>query len=299
MFSFKKPLTLTVSLLLGVLTSCGLTGKPMKLTDFFKPDMVELIRAIEKGDESKARSLIDSGLSLNVHGDEGITPLLWLIMQKDKPAMQLAIKLGADPDFARSNGDTAITMTAGGNDDELLQILLKGGGGPNAVDRNGHPALFAAVANERKAQIDMLMRFGADINLTDQSGANSALHASDLNRYEMVHYLIEKGANYAVRDAARGDIAWNVHEGLSENLLSPEYPAYGWALKVKQQLIDRGVKFPPLSPREVRWKEDKPNRYDIKARRKELEEALEKNPENDQRKALKKELEDLEKWGNR
>jgi len=39
-----------------------------------------------------------------MHGEEGITPLLWLIMQKDKPAMRLVIKLGADPDFADSNG---------------------------------------------------------------------------------------------------------------------------------------------------------------------------------------------------
>jgi len=269
MFNFKKTLALTTSLLLGVLVSCGLTGKPMKLTDFFKPDMVELIHIIEKGDEDKARVLIEQGLSLNVHGDEGITPLLWLIMQKDKPGMRLAIKLGADPDFERPNGDTAITMTAGGNDDELLLILLEGGGDANAVDSDGHPSMFAAVAEERIEQIKMLMRFGADINLTDRSGANSALYASDINRYEMVHYLIRQGADYTVRDASRGDIAWNVHEGLSENLLSPEYPAYGWALKVKQQLIDRGVKFPPLSPREVRWKEGKPNKYDIKAREKE------------------------------
>jgi hypothetical protein len=36
-----KPFALIASLLLGVLASCGLTGKTMKLTDFFKPEMVE------------------------------------------------------------------------------------------------------------------------------------------------------------------------------------------------------------------------------------------------------------------
>ncbi len=249
----------------------------MKLTDFFRPGMVELIRAIEKGDETRARKYL-KGVSLNMHGDEGITPLLWLIMQKDKDAMRLAIKLGADPDFTNPNGDGPVTMMAGGNDDEMLLILLEGGGDPNAVDSDGHPAMFGAVANDRLEQIKMLLRFGADINLTDRSGANSALYASDINRYEMLHYLIEQGADYTVRDASRGDIAWNVHEGLSEGLLSPEYPAYGWALKVKQQLIDRGVKFPPLSPREVRWKEGKPNKYDIKAREKER---LEKREQGD------------------
>ena len=244
----------------------------MKLTDFFKPDMVELIRAIEKSDETKTRAFIEQGLSLNVHGEEGITPLFWLMMQKDKAAVRLTIKLGADPNFARPNGDTPVTMVAGGNDDELLLILLEGGGDANAVDRNGHPAMFAAVAEERKEQIKMLMRFGADINLTDRSGRNGALYGSDLNRFEMVHYLIEQGADYDLRDSGESSIAWQIHNGLSKNLLSPEYPAYGWALKVKQQLIDRGVKFPPLSPREVRWKEGKPNKYDIKAREKERQE---------------------------
>ena len=86
----------------------------MKLTDFFKPGMVELIRAIEKGDETRARKYL-KGVSLNMHGDEGITPLLWLIMQKDKAGMRLAIKLGADPDFARPNGDTPITKGAKGS----------------------------------------------------------------------------------------------------------------------------------------------------------------------------------------
>ncbi|NOZ54516.1 MAG: hypothetical protein GXP08_15520 [Gammaproteobacteria bacterium] len=244
----------------------------MKLTDFFKPEMVELIRAIEKDDEAKARALIAQGLSLNVQGDEGITPLFWLMTQKNKAGMRLAIKLGADPNFADPNGDSPVVFAAGANDDELLLILLEGGGNPNAVDSDGHPAIFGAIGGERLEQIKMLMRFGADINLTDRSGRNGALYGADINRFEMVHYLIEQGVDYAVRDATRGDIAWSVHNKLSKNLLSPEYPAYGWALKVKQQLIDLGVKFPPLSPREVRWKEGKPNKYDIKAREKERQE---------------------------
>ena len=268
MFNFKKPLILATSLLLGALASDGLIGKMMKLTDFFKPEMVELIRAIEKGDEIRARALVEQDLSLNIHGDEGITPLLWLIMQKDKPGMRLAIKLGADPDFADPNGDSPVVFAAGANDDELLLILLEGGGDANAADSDGDPAMFAAVAEERVEQIKLLMRFGGDINLTNRSGENSALHAAYINRFEMVHYLIEQGVDYTGRDDGRADIAWLVHEGLTENLLNPEYPAHGWALKVKQQLLDRGVPFPPLSPREVRWQEGKPNKYDIKAREK-------------------------------
>ena len=35
----------------------------------------------------------------NIRGDPGITPLLWLIMQKDTDAVELALQLGADANF--------------------------------------------------------------------------------------------------------------------------------------------------------------------------------------------------------
>jgi len=295
----KKPFTLIASLLIGVLSGCGQAGNTMKITDFFESDMVELITAIEKGDETKARALIENGLSLNVHGNEGITPLFWLTMKLNKSGMRLAIKLGADPDFADPDGDTPITMVAGGNDDEMLLILLEGGANPNTIDSDGHPTMFEAVREERLDQIKMLIRFGANINLMDRSGANSALYGSDINRYEMVHYLIEQGVDYTVRDATRGDIAWNVHEGLSKNLLSPEFPAYGWAVKVKQQLIDRGVEFPPPSPREVRWQEGKPNKYDTKARLKELDEAIDAETDPTKKKRLLKEFKEVKGFEKR
>jgi hypothetical protein len=274
MFNLKKTLNLVACLVLGLLTSCELTGNNMKLTDFFKPDMIELLTAIEKGNEAKARSLMAQGLSLNVHGDEGITPLFWISMQKDKAGMRLAIKLGADPDFTDLNGDSPVTKVTGGSDDEMLLILLEGGGNPNAVNRNGHPAIFAAVAYDRIEQINMLIRFGADINLMSKSNKNSAMYGIALNRFETVHYLIEKGVNYAARNKSRGDVAWSVYDKLSNNLINPESSAYGWAVKVKQQLIDRGVEFPPPSPREVRWQENDPNEFDIEARLKELDEAI-------------------------
>ena len=255
MAPLKRLFTLTGTLLFGLLAACGATGKTMKLTDFFTDDVVALVQAIEKGDETKARQLIAQGATLNLHGDEGITPLFWLLMQKDKPAMRLALKLGANPNLASPNGDTPVTLAAGGSDAEFLLILLEGGGDPNAVDRNGYPALFGAISQERPELMKMLIRFGADINLTNRSEENSVLHAASLNKYEIVHYLIEQGADYAARDSVRTNVPWEVHFKLSNNLLSPQYPAYGWALKVKQQLVDRGVVFPPLSPDEVREKE--------------------------------------------
>ena len=223
----------------------------MKITDFFKPDMIKLIHAIEKGKEAKAGDMIKQGLSLNIHTNKKMSPLFWLLIQQNKDAMRLAIKLGADPDFPKPNGDSLVTMLAGRNQDEFLLILLEGGADASAVDSEGYPAMLGAVEEGRIEQIEMLIRFGGDINLTNPTGDNSALYGSYINRYEIVHYLIEQGVDYNAVNIVSTSIAWNIHEKLSNNELNPEGSAYDWVLKIKQQLIDRGVKFPPRSPLDI------------------------------------------------
>ena len=253
----------TLALLL--LTSCNTRGSTMNASDFFDKDTQALMTAVQKGRREQAEALLAQGVSFNRHGNEGITPLFYLIMKQDKDAMRLALELGADPNLAEPEGNTPVAIIAGGKDDELLQILLEGGGNPNSLDHNGYPAIFGAIGEERLEQIKLLIRHGADLNLTNKTKANPANYASNLNKYEIVYFLIEKGIDYSNRNSTDGTIAWNIHEGLTEGLLNPEYPAYKWALKVKQQLIDRGVAFPPPSPSEIRFAEGRPNKYDLEA----------------------------------
>jgi len=224
----------------------------MKASEFFTPEQVKLLSAIQKGERANAEAMLQGGINLNVHGEEGITPLFWLITQKDHKAIQLALELGADPNLSDPGGDSPVTFVAGGNDDELLRLLLKYGGDPNSTDRNGYPALFGAIGHDRWSQIEMLLEYGADLNFTDRSNRTSAHYAAFLNKFEIVHYLIDKGTDYTNRNTAGGDIAWLVHDRLSRNMLDPAFPGYEWALKVKEQLKNKGVQFPPPSPKEIR-----------------------------------------------
>ncbi|HFQ5207007.1 TPA: hypothetical protein ACGVAJ_000354 [Vibrio vulnificus] len=68
--------------LLSLLSGCKFEGKDMKADLFFDAKMVILLRAIQKHDAAAAKSMLAQGVELNVRGEEGITPLLWLIMQK-------------------------------------------------------------------------------------------------------------------------------------------------------------------------------------------------------------------------
>lgn len=256
-------------MVLLALASCGLKGDSMKATDFFSPQMVTLLEDIAQGNQGDAQQKLAGGLDLNSRGQEGITPLFWLMMEKDKDAVKRALQLGADPNYPSGTGNTPVAAVAGGNDDALLALLLDQGGDPNSVNQKGEPALFEAIGEERWSQVQMLLDHGADLDKLDNLHRNSALYAATLNKYEIAYKLVELGADYRLRSTVDDDIAWNIHEGLSQGLLNPAYPAYGWAQKLKTLLMEKGVQFPPLSPREVRIKEGRPNRWDLKAQAKE------------------------------
>ncbi|UCZ76009.1 hypothetical protein LHK94_03110 [Dickeya zeae] len=235
---------------LPLLTACQAGGRSMQASELFQPPMATLLQTIRKGDETEALRQLAQGLNLNIHGKEGITPLLWLVMEKDKSATQLALKLGADPNFCAGNGNNAVNMVAGAKSPEWLKMMLDAGGDPNSMDANKSPVLFSAINESRWDDIKLLVERGADLNLEDAQKRNSALYAAYINEYETVYWLIEHGAKVDTYSATGGSLAWRVHDSLS--IVANNSPNYSWLLKVKQQLQQRGIKFPPLSPEEVR-----------------------------------------------
>ncbi|WJM85388.1 ankyrin repeat domain-containing protein [Dickeya chrysanthemi] len=235
---------------LPLLTACQAGGRSMQASEFFKPPMVNVLSSIQKGDEAAARQQLAQGVNLNVLGAEGITPLLWLMMQQDQAGARLALKLGADPNFRTGTGTTAVNMAAGAKSPEWLKMMLDAGGDPNSMDANKSPVLFSAINESRWENINLLVERGADLNLEDAQKRNSALYAAYINEYETVCWLIEHGAKVDTYSATGGSLAWRVHDSLS--IVANNSPNYSWLLKVKQQLQQRGIQFPPLSPAEVR-----------------------------------------------
>ncbi|GGJ00610.1 hypothetical protein GCM10007978_42870 [Shewanella hanedai] len=260
--AFKRTSTLVLSLLLGFLVACDFLpnaragangGANMKAEQFFEPKMVQLLKSIQKNDISTAKQLIAEGVDLNVLGDEDITPLLWLITQtNDLKATQRALDLGADANFKQPNGDNPVTFVARDYAPEWLKMLLAAGGNPNSIDRNGKPAMFNAIGGENWGNINTLLEYGADVNLKDRSGKNSALYPTYIMKYELAYFFLLKGADPYIYDDTGSDLAWSVYEPLEDGIIAPDSINYPWVMKIKQHLIDQGVKFPPPSPKEVR-----------------------------------------------
>jgi len=262
--TIKSGLKIGCSLILGFITACSAGGKNMKASEFFKPPMVELLSLIQQGEAAKAKRLMAaSALDLNIHGEEGITPLMWLLMvQDDKKGAKLALKLKADPNFKIGSGSAPVALIAGSDDPERLALLLEAGGDPNSLASNGDLALFNAIDENRTADIATLLKYGADVNLTDDSNLNSALYATYIMNFELAYYFIKRDADIRLHSSTGSDLAWRVHRSLSKEIIAPGNPNYAWVMKVKQHLIDNGITFPPPSPSDVRERLKKEGRYE-------------------------------------
>uniref|UniRef100_UPI001115C006 ankyrin repeat domain-containing protein n=1 Tax=Aeromonas hydrophila TaxID=644 RepID=UPI001115C006 len=143
-----------------------------------------------------------------------------------------------------------VAMIAGSKYPNLLRMMLDAGCDPNSLNCDHEPDMFNAIGEARWADIKLLVEHGADLNLTDGPGSNSALYGASINKYEVVYWLLQHGADYQLRSATGADLAYRVEHSLS--LMDKSSPQYPWALKVKQFLVDKGIKFPPLTPAEVR-----------------------------------------------
>ncbi|MCG8707621.1 hypothetical protein JHU04_000810 [Brenneria sp. 4F2] len=244
----------------SLLTACTLGGRSMDAKALFDPATAALLENIYRGNELKAREALARGVKLNVQGKEGVTPLQWLILEtRDQKAVVLGLTLGADPNFKNGNGTAAVNMVSGFEDPNWLRIILDAGGDPNLLGGGGQPPIFGAINEERWDNLNLLLARGADINLQDKMNMNSALYAAYLNQYEVVYWLLEHGAKIDTYDKVGVSLAWNVYD--SESIMSKDAPQRPWLMKVKQALEQKGIRFPPTSPQEVRarWEEEKAN----------------------------------------
>ncbi|SUQ28091.1 Ankyrin repeats (3 copies) [Vibrio vulnificus] len=153
----SKVLSVLMIALLSLLSGCKLEGKDMKADLFFDAKMVSLLHAIQRKDSAAAKAMLAQGVELNVRGEEGITPLLWLIMQKDLSAVELALQLGADANFPamitinREGPKPAqpLAIIAGDGDNQLFSLLLKYGASPDSRDEStGRPAIFGTIGHD-------------------------------------------------------------------------------------------------------------------------------------------------------
>lgn len=138
-------------------------------SDVFKdPRVVALLHAVEHQDAVAAKRLISSGADVNAVGVQAITPLSWLLDRRDNNAVELLLKLGADPNKItvldnEIGAPQPMWAAAAAGQKEALQLMLDHGGNPNLVFGN-NSLLMNAVQEGHLDCAELLLQRGADIN---------------------------------------------------------------------------------------------------------------------------------------
>lgn len=109
---------------------------------------------------------------------------------------------GANPNVLRSDGSTALLITASNGDTEAVKALLGAGADPNFALPNGQTVLMSAAVNGQAKIVDVLLDAGADINAIFPEGRFGAFAlAVDAKKMRIALQLLRRGAQPSFGDS--------------------------------------------------------------------------------------------------
>jgi len=195
-------------------TSCA---KSMQANDYFevKPQLA-LAEAAASGNTEKLKQLLVEGVQVDGRGKEGMTALIWAILQQNKKGFQYLLENGADPNIQMTDsnlaasdltaGNSAMSFAAMHEDPWYLEIVLKHGGNPNLVNPiNGLTPIFECImrstrSSSRLMHVKMLIAAGANLNFQGKNGETPIIAGATTSSYDLVYAMLEGGADPAIKD---------------------------------------------------------------------------------------------------
>jgi ankyrin repeat protein len=160
-------------------------------------DGINFVGAIRSGDNAKALELMRARPTIiNARDEAGRTALMEAIARRDDDWTMYLISLGADPNLAARNGDTALITAARIGYGEAVRELVSNGARVDAANRMGETALIIAVQQRSTPIVKLLLERGANPDRADSAAGLSAReYAKRDPRARDVLTLIEAGAN--------------------------------------------------------------------------------------------------------
>ena len=224
------------------LTACGASpnyAKTMKAKDYFesKPQLA-LAEAAAKGQVDRIKQSITGGADIDAQGKEGMTALIWALVNENKKGFQALLEAGANPNVQMANGDSAMGYAAMHEDTWYLEIVLKHGGDPNLVDPNtGETPIYESIGRLRPKHVQMLIGAGANLNFRNKEGYTPVISAANINQYDLVYAMLEAGADPRVKDKRGNTVLYPIRD----NRISPKSEHFKWRAKVIEFLKAKGI----------------------------------------------------------
>jgi ankyrin repeat protein len=214
---------------------------------FSSIEQLTLSKAIINQDTDEISSLINSGTAIDTKGNNGITPLMWALLNKKKTSYEFLLVNGADPNLQMTSGDwkgqSTISLSAMSRHPWFLETALKHGGDPNLVNpKKGRTPIFEAIEYKEKSlwwgkdpsteKVLLLIKANADLNFQDKAGWTPMMTATIANRYDIVYTLLKNGADPTL-ETKTGD---NLIKLINKIRTDPQSELYQWRTKVIEEI---------------------------------------------------------------
>jgi len=163
----------------------------------------KLLAAIRANDLRQMKTLLDEGVSPNVAGADGITPLMIAAETGSVDAMKMLVDRHADVNATNSFGSTALMLSV--TDAKKVRLLLDHGADVNVAAKSGRTALIvASFANPSADVVRMLLAKGAKVDVMDLRKVTPLNAATFGNDTASVRLLLDASADINTPDTFIG-----------------------------------------------------------------------------------------------
>ena len=154
-----------------------------------------LFEAVERGEPSAVRRLLQQGVRADVAAADGTTPLHWAIRANHLDVARVLLAAGASPRAADRYGVTPLALAAINGSAAAIDLLLQAGADPTAASGEGQTVLMLAARTGRPDAVRRLLTAGADPNAVERGHGETALMwAAAHDHAEAVALLVAGGA---------------------------------------------------------------------------------------------------------
>ena len=140
----------------------------------------DLLKAAQKGDAAKIKSLIEAGANVNVADSKGCTALYKAAAKGRTEAVKMLLQAGADRRIRCKNGKTPLFQAKKKKSRESIVELLD---------------ISTAVRNGNTDAVRLNLSLGENANVFNRSGYTSLMIAAENGNLEIVDLLLIAGVN--------------------------------------------------------------------------------------------------------
>lgn len=154
-----------------------------------------LMLALQTGQVSVIRLLLEKGASVNDKDGDGNPTLMYAILIGDKCVLQMLLEKGANVEQKSKEGMTALIYAIILGRMDIVQLLMKKGANLEQKTETGVTVLLSAIFKRRRDIIQLLVEKGVNIEEKSNRGMTPLMYTGSRGDIDIVQLLMEKGAN--------------------------------------------------------------------------------------------------------